>query len=399
MTFFRRTSLIIAGSFLAVTFPLLEMLWKNVSYFSYRKLIPGEALILLVITCFGKISAFEAVSRFCRAWSCQRETLPASDLGRYLAALIYHDFGTALRDRLRARHSSGVRSRHMDSAKRKPIRPDSSPGSVSGYPEHVRSRLDRLLGLLGQLRPPVPSQLSGMSLHDHIDAFIGSLQKGEKHGFYFLHSLLPHQPFTLLASGKHYNRSEISHLRVAGCRSIVSIVPSVADILGSRVPWETDVGGLAGSESLSDVPITIDDSIHTVDCSRVVKQRHLALQRKWEIFTLRGGNPMLGYAYRDLIGLDEGSLLMRGWQELDAMTFLEAEEYENVDLASDYLPARLTGVKSGSSAPLVALVVNHVVIGFLKRRDEADQQLYDGFVAEEFFREGKNTVRALVEQK
>jgi hypothetical protein len=173
----------------------------------------------------------------------------------------------------------------------------------------------------------------------------------------------------------------------------VDILPTIAAVLGVRIPWRVDGEPLYGPSRRGRFVFVGDRETFTADPAPLEARRAAALERQVALFGSGGGQPGL-YGIgprRDLLGrrVDELAVIPRG--EASARVD-QAGELRSVDLDAEEIPARLTGVVSGEGGPVrdLAVALGGRIVATARSYSDGGEERFSVLVPESALREGTN---------
>jgi hypothetical protein len=185
-----------------------------------------------------------------------------------------------------------------------------------------------------------------------------------------------------------------------GFAQTIDVVPTIAKVLGARIPWHVDGKPLVDRRLASDGTVAVrlgNGKVQTARLSALLRLRHEALLRQISIF---GSTP--GSIYR--IGPDDGLI----GQPLSKLA-VEPSEHGGVDLdgrellnvvdrRTDLLPTWIQGGVTGLHGPNheIAIAVNGRIEAMTKTFQGVDGTGFGGMVPESSLRDGRNAVTILV---
>ena len=184
----------------------------------------------------------------------------------------------------------------------------------------------------------------------------------------------------------------------------IDILPTMADILGIKVPWKTD-----GQSALnSAVPAKTTKTIAIEDGSRMIVGAYLPDLYKSvnEMLAVFGYGPDELFHIgpnRELIGREIKDLVVA---KSSVKCILDGRAYlENVDLNSRFIPAnvegRLSSKDAGLALPLnLAIAVNSRIGGVTQAYRDSDKSIrFSSLLPENSFRSGYNQIRVYLVSK
>ena len=185
---------------------------------------------------------------------------------------------------------------------------------------------------------------------------------------------------------------------------LVDILPTMADLLDLRLPWSTD--GYSLARSLPDRPVRLYrwPDLEPVNFTGLVEAMGRSAQRRHDLF---GSGPwypdlfLLG-PHRDLVGRPVGEPDDGGMASVE-VTVERLDSFTDVDLASSFIPAHITGhavSRSGYPSSIVLAVAVNGVIEAVTQPWKVPVRGRNGFwsvmVPERAFRLGENTVEVFI---
>jgi len=185
----------------------------------------------------------------------------------------------------------------------------------------------------------------------------------------------------------------------------VDVMPTLADILNISLPWQAD-GHSAMDQSIPErTEKIIYNYLHEkilFDTSYIEGLRQKALKRKISLFgTGQSSDGLFSIGpHRELLGRHIHELGETG--EADVASEIDQETFfENVDPASYFVPAHITGrivKKAKSSSPLnLAVSVNGIIAGVTQTfQNDGNEARFSAVVPEETFRAGENKIEVFI---
>jgi Sulfatase len=179
------------------------------------------------------------------------------------------------------------------------------------------------------------------------------------------------------------------------------ILPTIADVLGIRMPWRVD--GESVFDRSAQIPSNVDVYMRsgrrlTLSLREFRRRVRASLDRKISLFGDHGESPgLFGIGpHPELIGRTVTSIPRASFSaDID-----DAAAYSSVELSSDFLPAQLTGTihdPGPSHARDLAAALNGriVAVGQSFRLAGSDAENFSIMLPEGAFREGRNSVELL----
>jgi hypothetical protein len=179
----------------------------------------------------------------------------------------------------------------------------------------------------------------------------------------------------------------------------VDIVPTIADVLGIDVPWDTDGTSLFADERPERIESRIEGSDGTVVFGTDGSEARAIAARKIEHFGSNGPFGLAPRGYRDLLGLAVDELDV-GTDDHLAATVRDRSSFASVDLDGPSLPAWISGavrpIDSGDDA-VVGVIVNGRIAAVTRFSAIGDGEAeYAAMIPPEAFIEGDNEVSLLL---
>jgi len=185
---------------------------------------------------------------------------------------------------------------------------------------------------------------------------------------------------------------------------VIDILPSIADLLGARVPWLMNGSSLL-AESRRELPKKIlassqDKRIRRYPFANAIRMLERLKERNSERFDL--ASPERSFHrfgdFSDVLGRSVGEL--RVVDAARGATLDRSAEMHDVDLAAPLLPAlvsgRLEGPQSATSPETVAIALNGVVQAVTEVHVEDGQTRFAALLPEAAFRSGPNRAELFV---
>jgi len=180
----------------------------------------------------------------------------------------------------------------------------------------------------------------------------------------------------------------------------IDIFPTVADLLGIRLPDETDGVSaygprVKGRDSVRILKRDLSAWIR-LDADEFERRKAAQLAKKIELFGTGADGPERMFRFgpnAELIGRPVGSLPDLAGAEIE-----NAEDYEDVDAGSGYLPAHVMGrVDGGEPGRDIAIAVNGEIAAVSRTFTLVgdDEVIFAAIIPESALREGSNDVRVL----
>jgi hypothetical protein len=184
---------------------------------------------------------------------------------------------------------------------------------------------------------------------------------------------------------------------VDGRARTIDVVPTIADVLGVELPWETDGRSLlAAPEGDGDVVVgTSSGEVVEGELDELVARREQVLARQIERFGEGDDVPgLFGIGPRpDLLGRPVDGLASSPG---GGPTF-ESYGESDYDPASPFAPVRVYGRIRGAPAGLdVAVAVNGRIVAVTRSFEHDGETLVSAVTPEDAYRPGANSVRLYV---
>jgi hypothetical protein len=202
-------------------------------------------------------------------------------------------------------------------------------------------------------------------------------------------------PLFIKAPGQRRGRTMTRHVRT------LDVLPTVADLVGARVPWQTAgrslVSGAYPEPSRLRFHRVYGGVNIEVGVEALERQRSAILAEQLRLFGRGGSFSGLGGPGRrdDLIGKSVAQVAARPGSP--APTLANASEFQNVNPAGGVVPALVTGALPGlglGDHRQVAVAVNGRVAAVGETFDLYDGQSFAILVPDRLLRPGRNDVRA-----
>jgi hypothetical protein len=181
---------------------------------------------------------------------------------------------------------------------------------------------------------------------------------------------------------------------------VIDVVPTIADVLGTRLPWRVDGVSLAapGRRTSTEVAVTRGGSDFVVRGSVAKVTRGRAV-------TIRRNSGLLGEGRDSIYRIGThvellGSLVRTSGprSKVVSVRIDDAEQFATVDTSSSFLPTRVTGVVTKgrvARATELAIAVNGRVRALTRCFYQDGVQRFRALVPEPAFRDGRNHVEVL----
>ena len=185
-----------------------------------------------------------------------------------------------------------------------------------------------------------------------------------------------------------------------GFAQTIDIVPTIAHVLGVKIPWHVDGRSLVGRKLAPDGTIDIrlgSGKDVTGRLSAVLRLRRQALRAQLATFGLTSSSLYRIGPNQDLLGRSVSSLSVEPSANL-RVHLDGAELLRIVDRDTDLLPTRMQGEISGTHGQDVelAIVVNGRIAAVTRTNQLEGQTYFSAMVPEETLQNGQNDVQVLV---
>jgi hypothetical protein len=204
-------------------------------------------------------------------------------------------------------------------------------------------------------------------------------------------------PLFIKAPGQHRGRTMTKHVRT------LDVVPTIAALVGARLPWHADGRSLAGGAYPEATRLRFHRVFGAVDVVASVaaleRRRSSALAEQLRLFRTGSPFPGLGGPARrdDLVGKPAAEVRPRPGDA--APVVASPEQFEDVDPTGQVVPSYVTGGVAGLGAGVhrqVAVEVNGRVAAVGETFDLNGGQGFAVMLPDAVFRRGRNDVRAVV---
>jgi Sulfatase len=175
----------------------------------------------------------------------------------------------------------------------------------------------------------------------------------------------------------------------------VDVLPTIADVLGARLPWRVDGHSLrASGPAPTEVTVAKTDgpavraSFASIERGKAaILRRNAVFGPDWDSLLSAGLNPKL-------LGMRVGTTATTVASSGVDVRIDNEEVFADVDTSSNFLPARVTGtvVGDGVVGRHVALALNGSIAAPTRVFRIEGQQRFSALVPERFFRDGYNKV-------
>jgi hypothetical protein len=176
----------------------------------------------------------------------------------------------------------------------------------------------------------------------------------------------------------------------------IDVLPTIADVLDIDVPWQMDGTSLLTPRARKRYVLVGDKETFTPEVEALIARRTTALRQRLSLLGSGTGAPgLFGLGpNRELLGRDVDALALGEIRTLSAEIDQE-RELRAVDLAAEYVPARLTGHISGGEgeAPRdLAVSVNGRIVAVARSFLFEGEERVSVLVPESALRSGANDV-------
>jgi hypothetical protein len=175
----------------------------------------------------------------------------------------------------------------------------------------------------------------------------------------------------------------------------IDIVPTIADVVGVRIPWHVDGVSLRRAAVSRPVSVSKSEGNAVVAAPAKVAAGVLATARRNTAVFGEGTDSIYRRGlYPELLNRPLASISTLG-SARDDVHFDNPAEFAHVNLSSGIVPARITGSISGDALPVgspLAIVVNHDVRAVARSYDLGRQSRFVTLVPETAFHNGQNIV-------
>ena len=185
-----------------------------------------------------------------------------------------------------------------------------------------------------------------------------------------------------------------------GFAQTIDIVPTIARVLGARMPWHVDGKPLVGRQLARDGTVAVrlgNGKAQTARLSELLARRHQALLRQFSIF---GSTPASIYRIgpdADLIGRPLSKLPVEPSEsagvDLDGRELLDVVD-KHTDLLPTWIQGGLTGQHGKNEE--IAIAVNGRIEAMTRTFQGVDGTGFGGMVPENALHDGRNAVTILV---
>ena len=178
----------------------------------------------------------------------------------------------------------------------------------------------------------------------------------------------------------------------AGVRTI-DIVPTIASLLGVRIPWHVDGRPAPNAPLRSGTVVSIEGKRYRL--RDLLREREKSIARQIALFGTRGWNRLLNVtpSHRELLGRRVIDLPIATTSR--RATLEDGDRFADVDLRGPFSPGYVTGAVSGREARAgepVAVAVNGRIRALTQTYDFAGRTRFAALVPDSAFRQGPNRV-------
>ena len=178
----------------------------------------------------------------------------------------------------------------------------------------------------------------------------------------------------------------------------IDLLPTIADVLGIRLPWETDGTSLLAAPVDRDVFVDLrGGKVEHASLAEMIGDRDETLRRKAAAFGEGRDSLYRIGARRWLLGLDVSGML--GKSASVEVRLDDAAQFRNVRVGSGFVPARVSGrVTTGRLDPgtELAIAVNGRVQALTRMLGGRQMGQFRALVPEKAFRPGANEVEVFL---
>jgi sulfatase-like protein len=180
-----------------------------------------------------------------------------------------------------------------------------------------------------------------------------------------------------------------------GLAPSIDILPTIAHVLGVRIPWQTDGQSLIGRRLPRDGTVSVLQDVRRVSAplSDLRAKRTRTLAEQIRLFGTRTFEPVYRFGPRpDLIGRQVGGLTVRpstARVQLEGRSLLAAVD-PKAELVPNYVAGSLSG--AGSQELELAIALNGTIQATTKTFVQDGETRFAAFVPEDVLRRGQNDV-------
>ena len=185
-----------------------------------------------------------------------------------------------------------------------------------------------------------------------------------------------------------------------GFAQTIDIVPTIAKVLGARIPWHVDGKPLVGRKLARDGTVAVrlgNDKVQTARLSKLLARRHQALLRQISIFGSTPASILRIGPDPDLIGRPLSKLPVEPSEsagvDLDGRELLDVVD-KHTDLLPTWIQGGLTGQHGKNEE--IAIAVNGRIEAMTRTFQGVDGTGFGGMVPESALRNGRNAVTIIV---
>jgi hypothetical protein len=198
-------------------------------------------------------------------------------------------------------------------------------------------------------------------------------------------------PLFVKRPGEHETGIVETHMRT------VDIVPTIADVLGVRIPWRVDGRSVFGKGHSDRVDFMTDLGWAHSSSRRLARRRDATLRRQVRLFgSGRSGPGVFGVGPNaELIGRRVGSLRVRAAAARVSLDDAVAELVRSLPAGSNRTPAQLLGSIEGPGAAAnrpLAIAVNGRIAAVSRTYARGSSVRFTAFTPESAFHPGRNRV-------
>jgi hypothetical protein len=185
---------------------------------------------------------------------------------------------------------------------------------------------------------------------------------------------------------------------VDGIAESVDVLPTIADVLGMRLPFPVDGRSLVGERQARTSRTFIDRSalrITTRDVTKWGPSSQVSLTRRMARFGVGAYDPLYAVpGTADLVGQPPGAFDRRAG---DVQIMLrDAKALADVDIAAPTLPLHIRGRVLGRVTNPLAVVVNGRIVATTRSYQERGASVFSTMIPEGALRPGRNDVTVFI---
>jgi hypothetical protein len=185
-----------------------------------------------------------------------------------------------------------------------------------------------------------------------------------------------------------------------GFAQTIDVVPTIAHVLGAKIPWHVDGRSLVGRRLAPDGDVNIrlgNGKNVTARLSALLRKRRVALNAELATFGLTPSSIYRIGPNLDLLGRTVSSLSVEPSKDL-RVHLDDSELLSIVDRDTDLLPTRIQGTITGTNGEDVQLAigVNGRIAAVTQTNQLEGQTYFSASVPEDTLHNGRNDVQVLV---